>query len=280
MKSPPRDRQGSFAKVSVLGSKGNLTGTPEGTGAREVGSSLAGMSSPPQASSPPYQPSMDNAQVNPSSPTPSHRIRLSTSHQSLPSNVSEAQPRKIEFSRPLSNSSHKIKALPAAAASTSPRDLPAIYGHSKANSTARLLSTSADSPLREEPVISSQAHPNTRDSKIRPRDRTIIALCKDVIPIPRVESAHILFYFKKPSSEALERRQQLSTFWLIVICMLPPAAILIGHGFFDGLIEWHADADVDGFTKHSKLIALCWGYGISSASVIALIVVLVKLFHV
>lgn len=39
-------RSGSFAKVTVLNSKGNLTGTPQGTGAREVGSSLAGASSP------------------------------------------------------------------------------------------------------------------------------------------------------------------------------------------------------------------------------------------
>ena len=36
----------SFAKVSILGHKGNVTGTPEGTGAREVGSSLADGSSP------------------------------------------------------------------------------------------------------------------------------------------------------------------------------------------------------------------------------------------
>ena len=36
---------GSFAKVSTLGYNGNVTGTPEGTGAREVGSSLADGSS-------------------------------------------------------------------------------------------------------------------------------------------------------------------------------------------------------------------------------------------
>ena len=56
-------RASSFAKMTVLGEKGNLTGTPEGTGAREVGSSLADASSPGAnlsstpailASSPPY----------------------------------------------------------------------------------------------------------------------------------------------------------------------------------------------------------------------------------
>lgn len=39
-------RSGSFGKVTVLVGKGNITGTPEGTGAREVGSSLADASSP------------------------------------------------------------------------------------------------------------------------------------------------------------------------------------------------------------------------------------------
>ena len=48
-------RISSFAKMSVLGRKGNLTGTPEGDGARELGSSLADNSSPGQnfSSSPP-----------------------------------------------------------------------------------------------------------------------------------------------------------------------------------------------------------------------------------
>ncbi|KAL9640340.1 MAG: hypothetical protein Q9164_000343 [Protoblastenia rupestris] len=40
------NRISSFAKMTVLGHKANLTGTPEGTGAREVGSSLADASSP------------------------------------------------------------------------------------------------------------------------------------------------------------------------------------------------------------------------------------------
>ncbi|MCJ1457840.1 hypothetical protein MMC28_008209 [Mycoblastus sanguinarius] len=39
-------RNGSFGKMAVIGRNGNLTGTPQGTGAREVGSSLADASSP------------------------------------------------------------------------------------------------------------------------------------------------------------------------------------------------------------------------------------------
>ena len=44
--SSPRDRVSSFQKMVSAGPRGNVTGTLEGTGAREVGSSLADASSP------------------------------------------------------------------------------------------------------------------------------------------------------------------------------------------------------------------------------------------
>ena len=51
----PQPRISSFAKITMFGRKGNVTGTPEGRGAREVGSSLADNSSPAAnfSSSPP-----------------------------------------------------------------------------------------------------------------------------------------------------------------------------------------------------------------------------------
>lgn len=53
--SSPRDRVSSFQKMAWAGPRGNVTGTLEGTGAREVGSSLADASSPAAklSSSPP-----------------------------------------------------------------------------------------------------------------------------------------------------------------------------------------------------------------------------------
>ncbi|KAF2493574.1 hypothetical protein BU16DRAFT_83801 [Lophium mytilinum] len=46
MSTLAQERDNSFAKLTILGPKGNLTGTPLGTGMREVGSSLADSSSP------------------------------------------------------------------------------------------------------------------------------------------------------------------------------------------------------------------------------------------
>jgi len=58
-------RSGSFAKVTVLNSNGNLTGTPQGTGAREVGSSLAGASSPRDLLSSSPVPSVNSGRLLP-----------------------------------------------------------------------------------------------------------------------------------------------------------------------------------------------------------------------
>ncbi|MCJ1260559.1 hypothetical protein MMC22_000421 [Lobaria immixta] len=67
---------GSFSKVTTLGAKANMTGTPEGSGARQVGSSLADASSPTVESSPFLQ----------HTPRTQNSSRNQTSHrnQSLP----------------------------------------------------------------------------------------------------------------------------------------------------------------------------------------------------
>ncbi|KAF2662407.1 hypothetical protein K491DRAFT_709777 [Lophiostoma macrostomum CBS 122681] len=60
------ERENSFEKVSTLGPKGNLTGTPKGTGMQEVGSSVADTSSPGVnfTSSPPPQDSRSSPGQN------------------------------------------------------------------------------------------------------------------------------------------------------------------------------------------------------------------------
>ncbi|MCJ1422444.1 hypothetical protein MMC29_000324 [Sticta canariensis] len=73
---------GSFSKVTTLGAKANVTGTPEGSGARQVGSSLADASSPILANSPfvqhtPHKQNSAHDQI-------SHRNQHSPLNQSSP----------------------------------------------------------------------------------------------------------------------------------------------------------------------------------------------------
>ena len=101
-------RVSSFAKMSVLGPKGNLTGTPQGYGAREVGSSLADNSSPAAnfSSSPP---------TLPSSP-PAHELSPSVQNMtpiSKPQSAVQAFHRHIETTDSDYSNLDKLKSIRA-----------------------------------------------------------------------------------------------------------------------------------------------------------------------
>ncbi|KAF2808198.1 uncharacterized protein BDZ99DRAFT_464093 [Mytilinidion resinicola] len=71
MSTLAQERENSFAKLTILGPKGNLTGTPLGTGMREVGSSLADSSSPGAAF---YSTPIRGHRANISGPSPFSRL--------------------------------------------------------------------------------------------------------------------------------------------------------------------------------------------------------------
>lgn len=73
---------GSFSKVITLGAKANMTGTPEGSGARQVGSSLADASSPTVESSPFVQ----------HTPRTQNSSRKQTSHRDQSSRLNQSSP--------------------------------------------------------------------------------------------------------------------------------------------------------------------------------------------
>ena len=107
-------RQSSFAKVTILGAKDNITGSPDGTGVREVGSSLADASSPgaPLSSSPapfmatPY--SQHQTQSNANSPQ-----TLASGRSSTPKSTgSAAVPLKNGDIRMPKNKEQWLQAIP------------------------------------------------------------------------------------------------------------------------------------------------------------------------
>ena len=107
-------RQSSFAKVTILGAKDNITGSPDGTGVREVGSSLADASSPgaPLSSSPapfiatPY--SQHQTQSNVNSPR-----TLASGRSSTPKSTgSAAAPVKTGDIRMPKNKEQWLQAIP------------------------------------------------------------------------------------------------------------------------------------------------------------------------
>ncbi|KAL2039261.1 hypothetical protein N7G274_007929 [Stereocaulon virgatum] len=85
-------REGSFAKISLLGNKGNVTGTPEGTGVREVGSSLADRSSPGAKFSSSPAPMASSPHIQYKSPSKAGGFQSTTSGITTPKSIRSAAP--------------------------------------------------------------------------------------------------------------------------------------------------------------------------------------------
>lgn len=94
-------------------------------------------------------------------------------------------------------------------------------------------------------------------------------------PVARVESPHLHRIPHAHSAELLERHILLSRIYLVPSMMVPPIALLYGHGYMDGLLRLHTVGGLNGFRNTEKIIALCWGYGLSAICIFAVIIAMV-----
>ena len=94
-------------------------------------------------------------------------------------------------------------------------------------------------------------------------------------PIARAESPHLHRIPHPPTRELLERHVLLSRLYLVMFSLLPPIAIIYGHGYMDGIMRFHTEGEINGFRDTEKNIALCLGYGLSALCVPALVVVII-----
>lgn len=358
------DREGSFAKFTVLGKKGNITGTPEGTGAREVGSSLAdassqgaNFSSPTPFGSSPFSPTQ---QPEVTTSTPPKAYGYDTANNSPFSNTSEYahadQPASInpffptaQYARPYksatgnpfatpqisttslaetggmrsfdpttdgvsiemhergypaarkvhgqrmesphrrrrssSESEGRVKTSPSAQTSGLPSAM--VKGHKHRNTTTSLLlretytrSTSEVSRDEAAAVAPSPEHPaynvRTWDSfsaHTRPTPRP----SPYARPVARAESPHLYRIPREPTGEVLARQEQASFWCLVLVCVVPPFALLYGHGHMDGLVRWYTADEIPGFGEWYKLFAMCWGYGATGVVIIAIVIAMLVL---
>ena len=186
---PLPGRQGSFAKVTILGAKENITGSPDGTGAREVGSSLADASSPGAqfSSSPapfistPY--SQHHTQSKANSPQ-----TLSSGISSTPESTgSAAGPVKIGDIRMPKNKEQWLQVIPPrkhqehsetpparrrrssseseSSGMPSSRESSVLHAHERSNTSAGLLRETASSSQYEDSIQGSD-HPYLRERHV------------------------------------------------------------------------------------------------------------------
>ena len=94
-------------------------------------------------------------------------------------------------------------------------------------------------------------------------------------PIARAESPHLHCIAHPPTTELLERHVLLSRIYLIPSMVVPPIALVYGHGYMDSLMRLHTAGQINGFRTTEKTIALCWGYGVSAICILAVIIAII-----
>ncbi|MCJ1272922.1 hypothetical protein MMC21_000711 [Puttea exsequens] len=363
----PSANGNSFSKVAVLSPRGNITGTPEGTGAREVGSSLADGSSPgaplssspvPFSSSPPqfqqsvqkmpsslsaqesrppaHEPSISNQNARnhylceevpvatPQSPSSFVRTDRGTSnnpwHKYLPAQRLQGRrkpsPRRRRSSSesdsrtvvsPLAhkssgiattiNKSHRHGAkstglLLRGAFTRSDEDLSKEQAYELAvrrpgvqdrdNNREAVVATSIGAFFREglvgpnimspdfdHPVYGTDrlwASPLPASDRAKGRPNT------HARPIARPESPHLWRLPRLPSTETLQRQDQISFWCLLPVMVVPPFALLYGHSCLDSLLSYYTTNEINEFGRWYKWFALAWGYAGSGILVTGLVI--------
>ncbi|CAD6589544.1 MAG: hypothetical protein ASARMPREDX12_003869 [Alectoria sarmentosa] len=94
-------------------------------------------------------------------------------------------------------------------------------------------------------------------------------------PVARAESPHLHRIPHPPTPELLERHGLISRIYLISCMVIPPIALIYGHGYMDGIMRFHTAGEINGFRSTEKTIALCWGYGLSAICVLAIVIAMI-----
>ena len=137
--------------------------------------------------------------------------------------------------------------------------------------------TDVPTPLFDHPVYGRErpwdrirpTHPGSRPQP-NPLSRPLVPR-----PIARAESPHLHRIPHPPTKELLDRHVMLSRLYLVLFSLLPPVAIIYGHGYVDGIMRFHTEGEIHGFRDAEKTIALCLGYGLSALCVPALVAVII-----
>lgn len=340
-----REREGSFAKVTVLGSKGNITGTPEGTGAREVGSSIADASSQgakfsspapfgrspcspsPQAHShlqtlddpfattpqhdrsaykntlpgtPLYAHSYHSASGNPFSTPRSSSVSLTGSGALSFPNASidavniamqdrgDRTARRVRRNRKSSpRSSSESEARVTASSKTwkaSGLPSPIVMGHRHRKTATGVVQR--ETFMRSDSDISRDGTADTAPTVdylasayvVRPWDsssahsRPSPQSSPFTRPIARAESPHLHRVPRQPTPEIASRQKQISFWFLVPTCAVPPMALLYGYGLMDGVIGQATSGEIHHFDEWYKFFARCWGFGVTGAIILSCVV--------
>ncbi|KAI9892060.1 MAG: hypothetical protein M1814_001765 [Vezdaea aestivalis] len=246
-------RNNSFSKVTVLGPKFNITGTPGGTNMREVGSSLADISSPGPVwtSSPNYGLTPCHLELSAKatpirSPPPAH-LGLESPESPSPTRdsplVTQIRAQRDQLAADgLLPRPHKAHLQPRSA------------GHVRGESERPFLNLS----ISEDPRSYTQTPPVPRTFE------PFILEHAHLQRHPRDDSSHGLILWK--------RKKNISRVVLCICMLFPPMLLLYGYGFMDNVMISLSHGEISRFGRTEKRLALLLGWGLGLCAIVGIII--------
>jgi hypothetical protein len=290
-------RENTFEKLCIVGPKGNLTGTPRGTGMHETGSSIADVSSPaPTPNSGVARRDFHSTDypgfyASPFLATSSvTRIQQSQSPPELDDERTPSQmtiyPKSTELeavieTSPTAGAKHRASKRSSTTFQTAQRRISrtAVPGQTKlrqmilAPESARKTLSSADTNFSHFKTVSGR--PSTSDTNT-PLNPLQPQLSVGTFPIVRSTiahqySPHLLCPERSTNPEDEERRRKLSWAILAAFCLLPPCIILF-RVWGDQLMVSLTKGHLGHCTSKSKRVALIGGIAVNVGIVTAIVI--------
>jgi hypothetical protein len=292
------ERENTFEKLCIIGPKGNLTGTPQGTGMHETGSSVADFSSPGfiltsstghrsyrsadhhgfyaspfpatgsvtriRQSQPPAR--YDEEQRSPSEMTLFPKTSTLEPVSESPSGAGTKHRSSLRGSTSFLRSQRRVSRSAAVPGQTKLRQMILAPEH------ARKALSSQDTTFSRS--IGGSIRPSTSDTTTPLRPYLSVNTLPPVrTVIAHHHSPHLLCPERVASPEDEERRRKLSWAILAVFCLLPPCIILY-RLWGDSIIVSVTKGQLGHCTPRSKKAALIGGIavniGIATAIVTAI----------
>lgn len=141
-----------------------------------------------------------------------------------------------------------------------------------------VVHTDVPSPIFHHPVYGhDRAGDRARPVPARPRPRPADPRGHPLFqrPVARAESPHLHRIPHPPTLELMERQVLLSRLVLMLSMVIPPVALIYGHGYMDGIMRFHTEGQIDGFCTTEKNIALFWGYGSGAICILAIVIAMI-----
>ncbi|CAN9330917.1 unnamed protein product [Alternaria alternata] len=286
-------RQNTFEKLSVVGPKGNLTGTPRGTGMHETGSSVADHSSPGGRLSSsvgrqsfssdyngfyasPFPAAGSVTRISQSRPTYIPTSGRTPSETSFIPHTKESE--TLRESCPLPGARKHLRNSTTFLRSQRRTSRSAVPGQTKlrqmflAPEAARSTVSTQGTHITH--FLAGSERPSTSDTNT-PLRTSYPSL--HIYPttartnIAHEHSPHLLCVERKPNPEDEARRRKLSWYIFAAFCLVPPC-ILLFRFFADNIIASFTEGHLGYCTPHSKRVALIAGIAVNVGLVTAILV--------